>query len=259
MQRLGKNVGRYHGESIDISKILAEVEILSTNSGWTKSIHGDKESFELAVYFRQGLHARRTVYISAGIHGDEPSGPCAIMQLLAENRWPEEINIWLCPCLNPTGFPLNTRENAAGIDLNRDYRHLHTEEVKTHVSWLGQIPNFDLALCLHEDWEAHGFYVYEVNPENKPSLAPAIISAVNEVSPIDHSETIDNWPAREGVIRPGIPPEQREQWPESLYLVTHKTYLAYTLETPSDFPLALRQRAHVTAVNAALAEFVRLN
>ena len=32
------------------------------------------------------------------------------------------LDVWLCPCLNPTGFPLNRRENGKGLDLNRQYR-----------------------------------------------------------------------------------------------------------------------------------------
>ena len=64
---------------------------------------------------------------------------------------PIDAALWLCPCLNPTGFPLNRRENAEGIDLNRDYRHLQSAEVRAHIDWLGRQPFFDLTLCLHED------------------------------------------------------------------------------------------------------------
>ncbi len=99
------------------------------------------------------------VYISTGIHGDEPAGPLAALQLLQEDCWPKDAALWMCPCLNPTGFPLNRRENAQGIDLNRDYRHLETAEVQAHTSWLQRQPAFDLTLCLHEDWESRGFYI----------------------------------------------------------------------------------------------------
>ena len=59
----------------------------------------------------------------AGIHGDEPAGPLAALRLLQENNWPPNAEIFLLPCLNPVGFTLNKRENADGIDLNRDYRN----------------------------------------------------------------------------------------------------------------------------------------
>ena len=259
MQRLGKNQGRYNGESIDIEAVVRDVKSAALRHDWQLENYSLSSKYELCALYRPGAKARKTVYISTGIHGDEPSGPIAVRELIHENRWPEELNIWLCPCLNPTGFPLNTRENSHGIDLNRDYRHLYTEEVRTHVSWLKQKPAFDLALCLHEDWEAFGFYVYELNPDNLPSLAEAIIHRVKDICPIDPSEAIDTWPAKAGIIRPETPPEQREQWPEALYLITNKTRQSYTLETPSDFDLALRAKAHVTAVRAALDEFARIS
>jgi hypothetical protein len=154
--------------------------------------------------------------------------------------------------LNPSGLALNRRENFQGIDLNRDYRHPQSEEVRAHVKWLEQQPRFDIAVCLHEDWESKGFYVYEVNPDQRPSLAGRIVEAVEKVCPIDCAPLIDNWPAEKGVIRPNPNPAERPQWPEALYLITHKTRLSNTMEAPSDFPLPVRVTALVTAVRTVL-------
>jgi protein MpaA len=161
--------------------------------------------------------------------------------------------VYLCPCLNPTGFALNKRENANGIDLNRDYLHLQSPEVRAHVAWLEQQPAFDLALCLHEDWESHGFYVYELNPDQRPSLAEAIVAGAAQVCPIDPSAVIEGRAARAGIIRPNLDPRSRPQWPEAFWLLTHKTRLSYTLEAPSDFSLQTRVNALVNGVQAALA------
>jgi protein MpaA len=173
--------------------------------------------------------------------------------LLQDDQWPDELTFWLCPCLNPTGFPLNKRENAHGADLNRDYRHLRTDEIRAHISWLNQRPPFDLTLCLHEDWEAHGFYLYELNPDRQPSLAEDIIRRVAEVCPIDPSPEIESRPAQNGIIRPNLDPASRPEWPEAFFLIQHKTRLSYTLEAPSDFPLITRVAALVAAVRAALS------
>ena len=146
------------------------------------------------------------IYISAGIHGDEPAGPLAALQLIQENRWPENAEIILLPCLNPIGFTLNRRENADGIDLNRDYRNPKSAEARAHIAWLERQPRFDLYLCLHEDWESHGFYLYEQNPDGKISLAEKMIEAVKKVCPVDLSENIEGRPAHGGIIRPVINP-----------------------------------------------------
>ena len=71
--------------------------------------------------------------------------------------------------------------------------------------------------------------------------------------PIDRSETIEGWPAQNGIIRPSIDARTRTQWPEAFFLITHKTRLSYTLEAPSDFPLATRVAALVAGVNTALS------
>ena len=254
VRRFGKNAGGYFGENIDISKILEEQRQFAHAHGWQIETFGGSSGVELLALRRYAPRARQRVYISTGIHGDEPAGPLAIRDLLKENAWPDQIEIWLCPCLNPTGFPQNTRASAAGVDLNRDYKHLRSAEVQAHVAWLEKQPSFEVCLCLHEDWEAHGFYVYELNPDNRPSLAEKMVEAVRSVCPIDHSTIIDGRDAKDGIIRPILDPVLRPEWPEAFYLITQKTRLSYTLEAPSDFPLAVRIAALVEAVKAALRQ-----
>ena len=250
---LGKNIGGYKGECIDIQSVLEEIQASAFRHQWKRDSFCLMPGVELIAYRRAVPNPRRRLYLSTGIHGDEPAGPLAIRELLREDHWPKEIEVWLCPCLNLTGFPLNTRENARGIDLNRDYRHLSSEEIRTHVAWLQQQPNFDLAVSLHEDWESKGFYLYELNPDNRPSFAELIVQAVSEVCPIDTSSNIEGWVAKDGVIRPDKPPNERPQWPETIYLInSNKTRQSYTLEAPSDFPIPVRVRALETAVKTVL-------
>jgi murein peptide amidase A len=256
VQRLGRNQGRYHGEMIDIDHVRREAHHLALEHGWQTDTFLDSGKSTLRAYRRPHPGAQKNLYLSTGIHGDEPSGPLAVLRLLEENHWPD-ANLWLVPCINPTGFDLNTRENAAGIDLNRDYRHLYTPEVSAHVAWLKKQPNFDLALLLHEDWEANGFYVYELNPLNLPSAAEPMVEAARVLCPIETSELVDNWPCKDGIIRPAVPPQDRPQWAEALYLIVNKTARSYTLETPSDFPLALRVETHVRAARRALELFAQ--
>jgi murein peptide amidase A len=254
MERLGKNHGRYHGETIDIDRLQRDVHEAALVRGWEGETFLKEADFELRGYRRLRRGAARNVYISTGIHGDEPSGPLALLQLIEEDSWPE-VNLWAVPCVNPTGFWLNTRENANGVDLNRDYRHSKTAEVRGHIDWLNKQPAFDLTLILHEDWESNGFYVYELNPGERRSLAEEIVEAVRAVCPIETAELVDNWECRAGIIRPQVNPIERPQWAEAVWLSVNKTAQGYTLETPSDFPLEARVRAHVTAVHGALQSF----
>lgn len=254
--RLGKNINRYCGETIDIRACLARIADAGIRFGWKKEVFFTCEGFELFALTRPGSGGdyRRKTYLSTGIHGDEPAGPLAVMELLEENAWPETVDLWLCPCLNPIGFTLNCRENGKGLDLNRAYRNSMAEEILAHIAWLDRQPKFDLCLLLHEDWEAHGFYLYEQNPDDRSSCADVIIRAVEKVCPVDRSESIEGRPAAGGIIRPNIDLQSRPDWPEAFYVITHKTRLSYTLEAPSDFNLLVRVNALKAAVRAALAE-----
>jgi predicted deacylase len=252
---LRKNHGGYRGETIEIGALVERCAPAAKNWGWVLE--------DLDVGFRmpvRTLRRRRSgnasrLYVSAGAHGDEPAGPLTVLGLLEEDSWPSNTDLWLCPCLNPSGFPLNRRENAAGIDLNRDYRHFRSPETRAHTQWLARQPDFHCAVCLHEDWEASGFYLYELNLEGRPSHAEAMVRAVAAVCPIESAEVIGGRRARGGIIRPEYHPRQRPQWPEAFYLAQHKTRHSYTLEAPSDYPLEVRTRA-LRAAMGKLCELI---
>src|SRR4051812_34663143 len=106
MQRLGKNIGKYFGEGIDVQRVIAELETAADEHGWKSEAFLQTDASKLLGLTRKTGNPTRRVYISTGIHGDEPAGPLAVLQLLQENRWPAHTEVWLCPCLNPTGFLL---------------------------------------------------------------------------------------------------------------------------------------------------------
>lgn len=252
MQKLGQNVGGYRGETIDITAVLNDIEEAARRAGWLFEPIPVTPRFELHTWRRQPSRTSTRLYISAGIHGDEPAGPLVARQLMCEDKWPSDVEIWLCPCLNPTGFPLNRRESADGFDLNRQYLHLEAAETRAHIEWLKRQPRFDLTLCLHEDWESHGFYLYELNPDERPSHAAEIIQRVSKVCPIDPSAEIEGRAASGGIIRPNVDPLSRPHWPEAFWLLQNKTRHSYTLEGPSDFALPTRVAALATAVRTVL-------
>ncbi len=210
------------------------------------------ESLEIVAISKVLKRAKHRIYISAGIHGDEPAGPLALLALLERNSWPKRTSLYIFPCLNPTGFQNATRENNASRDLNRDYLHLETPEIRAHTEWLASQPEFDLTLCLHEDWEAKGFYLYEARLNHHKSLAENIIKRVSNVFPIDKSKRIDGYPAKGGIIRSLCDHESFTHWPEAIYLCQKKNSLNYTIETSSAFPLEKRVKAIIEAVNQAV-------
>lgn len=221
-------------------------------SGFEVEHYGEAAGCPLLALTKRTPGPRPRLYLSAGIHGDEPAPPLALLEMLEAGVFDHRAGWFLCPLLNPAGFLQSSRENAAGLDLNRDYLDSRSEEIRAHVRWLRRQPNFDLTLAVHEDWEAKGYYLYEQNPQNRPSLAEPMLAAAASACPIDPSPEIDGREAVHGIIRPVGDPLLREKWPESIYLRVHHTTLAYTIESPSAFALPVRIAAHRAALETAL-------
>jgi protein MpaA len=234
-------------------EFIARFEAASGRAGFRPEQFGEVEGVPLVAFTHRTPGPRPRIYLSAGIHGDEPAPPLALLELLERGVFDARAVWFLCPLLNPLGFLRRTRENPAGVDLNRDYKSRLSAEIRAHTRWLEKQPPLDLAICLHEDWEAHGFYVYELNPTGQPSLAHAMLGAVAPVCPIETASVIDGRPIAEtGIIRPVADPALRELWPESIYLQAQHGRLGYTIETPSALPLRQRRAALVAAVTCAV-------
>ncbi|NWK56352.1 M14 family metallocarboxypeptidase [Verrucomicrobiaceae bacterium N1E253] len=200
---------------------------------------------------------RPWVYISAGVHGDEPAGPMAMLALLKEGVFDERANWLMCPFVNPLGLAAGTRENASGIDLNRDYLERSSEEVQAHAAWLESKPVPDLFVSLHEDWESSGFYLYEINVAGVTSGAHAILDAASSEIPPEPEPVIDDHEVREpGWIDHSPKADLPKHWPEAIFLAERGAGVSYTLETPSSLDLIRRIRCHQLAAGQALDGFL---
>lgn len=65
-------------------------------------------------------HARRKVLVVGCIHGNECAG-LAIVSALRHTPVPKGVQLWLVPEMNPDGTAADTRQNAHGVDLNRNF------------------------------------------------------------------------------------------------------------------------------------------
>jgi murein peptide amidase A len=69
---------------------------------------------------RRGDGSGRRVLIIGVIHGDEQAG-LQIVSLLGELAVPAGVDLFLVDAMNPDGVANNTRGNAHGVDLNRNF------------------------------------------------------------------------------------------------------------------------------------------
>lgn len=218
-----------------------------------------KNDYELPVLIRAAAEVgdrAPTIYLSAGVHGDEPAGPLALLEMLRRRELRTDVNWALIPVVNPTGLAERQRENADGVDLNRDYGPTpRSEETRAHLRWL-EGRRFDLAICLHEDFETDGAYLYELLAPTLPSQARQILDAMRPFTGIETRPQIDGMPNENGLMRPPAASRarDREDLPEAIRLHFDHAPACYTTETPSRQNIVQRidaQRAAIEALTRA--------
>ncbi len=211
------------------------------------------------------------VSISAGVHGDEPAAPWALLAIVRDGLLDDRFGYRLWPCTNPSGYVLGTRANAEGDDINRGYsRGGTTPEAKAIVT-ANRDRRFALTLDLHEDYEADGFYCYEPVVGGTAPLGGAIVTAIDEAGlPVQELETTFDlgYPVEaehlrgleRGRVLPNVEAERKyfTGLPFSLYALRRATRRALTIESPRSLPWNDRIATHRVAVTAALATAGRL-
>jgi murein peptide amidase A len=192
------------------------------------------------------------LYATAGIHGDE-AGTTEGLLLWAERYLPaiskprgkakKTLPFFLAPCLNPWGLVNNRREAADGTDLNRVFdRDSHPPVGALKKVLAGR--RFDLALTLHEDYDANGLYLYETSERRRDDLGETLLAAARASGfPIDTRGTVET----RRFTKPGLVRMRRRTalakidiYPEAIWLYLNHTRQALTIETPSEFSLIAR-------------------
>jgi murein peptide amidase A len=72
------------------------------------------------VAYERGDSAMPATLVVGVIHGTEPAGLAAIRRL-RHVPLPSGVHLWLVPTVNPDGLAAGTRQNAHGVDLNRNW------------------------------------------------------------------------------------------------------------------------------------------
>jgi hypothetical protein len=214
---------------------------------------------------------RPTIFISGGVHGDEPAGVYAAIDFLEDiaPRYRREFNFTVLPCANPSGFELNTLRSISGANLNRLFGTDSSEpEIRAIEEWLtDESHRFLVTFDLHEtvpEYEGEGFtpqdnpracYLYETARNGETRIGKQLIDALPQ------SVEVCRWPKvyldvnSEGVISYpeacGNPVYAQETTFEA-YLMRHNTNHAFTTETPTGWPLEKRIQIQLCWLETAL-------
>jgi len=205
------------------------------------------------------------VTLSAGVHGDEPAGPWALLSIVRDGLLDPGFAYRVWACTNPSGYERSTRANAEGDDINRSFNAGGTTPEARAIITSNRDRKFALAIDLHEDFESEGFYCYEPLVDGSAPFGSAIVRALDDeglpVQQLDdafelgyppeahHLRSLERGrvlpdPVAERAFFPGTP--------YSLHMLRRSTRRALTLETPRALPWATRIAMHRVAVVVAL-------
>jgi murein peptide amidase A len=209
-----------------------------------------------------GDAATPAIALAAGVHGDEPAGPWALLEFVESGALDPHYSYRIWPCTNPTGYDARTRENVDGVDINRTFGRGGSAPESRAIVTANRDHKFVLSIDLHEDCDARGFYCYEYGGAR---IGHAIVDALDRAQfsidplettfelagPLDdaHCERergrIEADPLREGTLLGGLS--------YSLAIARHAARHALTFETPSKQAWETRLAMHRLALRAAVA------
>ena len=216
------------------------------------------DGFDLFYLETPRLTGTPGLYLSAGIHGDEPAAPEALLQWAEKNAARlARLPLLIFPCLNPWGLRNNVRTDSQGRDLNRMF-HLDTHPVVAAVRKITQPHRFQIALPMHEDYDAQGVYLYEVQ-RGRRGFGDDLLQGAEKFLPRDPRRKIDDSPAKRGLIRRRISPAKfaKMGYPEAIWLHLFHSEHTFTFETPSEAALELRVRAHMAVLDECVRRIAR--
>jgi murein peptide amidase A len=226
----------------------------------------DDRSLMLVEY---GPAGAPVAHLTAGVHGDEPAGPWALLSSVEAGLLDTRFAYRIWPCTNPSGYRAGTRVNADGKDVNRSFSEAASTTESRAIMAENRKRRFTVAMDLHEDFEADGFYCYEPVVEGRAPLSEAILEAIElagfPLQSLDHLfdlgyprdprkadrlRTLERGrvlvnAAAETRLFPGLP--------LSLYLLRSSVKRYVTAETPRCRSWEDRITMHRVAVATALA------
>ena len=219
------------------------------------------------IYMLQCGEGDKSVFLSAGMHGDEPAGVEALIRFLEGSgdtgegikKWYDKYQFTIIPCINPAGIEKGTRENIKGVDLNRKFGGRAGKDTPEEVMIVQRAvegKRFDLYIDFHEDIEGEGFYLYEILHKGGICIGEKIIAEMSTKYTIDLRDRIDGFHNCGGVICPQKEekkfPIRRKDLPLPLYLYMKGTRYCITMESPTIFPWENRVAMHIKALEIAL-------
>lgn len=216
-------------------------------------------------------HDLKDVFISAGVHGEEPAGVFTLLRFLENDihDFLDDYRFLIFLCVNPFGFEHSYRFNAKGIDVNRQFKSdTGCYEAAKVIQVLTRFARkFTCTIDLHEtdpNWSDEGFtaadnprtfYMWETASDKSIRIGDQVVKEVKKIVPVC------DWPKIYGDTNHGgviwYPegcgnPVYAQGTTLDAYLNANYTPQSFTLETPCEWDLDKRVAVNLLAVRTIL-------
>lgn len=199
------------------------------------------------------VKSKNVICFSAGIHGNEISGPLAVLDFLNQYRASKnDPKIIIFPVANPVGFNDNTYFVRDGQNLNRNFgkKKIAGENHLLYTATMNEPISFFASF--HEDDELAGAYMHGYFDEkNPPDIYLSLLNTLSKICPLYQKNRIHNYKAKNGLVPNPSPDGSFEDQ-------MHQDGVKYSicLEIPDRLPIGKRIEANTTIMKAIL-EFIK--
>lgn len=242
--------------SHDVEHVLRRWTALARQVGWSLETIVEQGGYPVvAVSSGPVGESAPSLYLSAGIHGDEPAGVLGLLGWVEENVGTlDGMDVVIFPCLNPWGVAQNCRLDDMGRDLNRSFADAGASPIREWRQFV-EGRRFDVAAMLHEDYDAQGSYLYELTRRGCRD-GDRLLARVDPVMP-RHVGLADGRSLKNGIMRRtrGIREiaEKIDGVAEAIHLYIEHARVSLTFETPSEFSLFRRVEAQMRFLDGVVA------
>jgi protein MpaA len=103
-----------------VLRLALVVFVAAAAAGAQPVVVGHSVKDRAIVAYQRGDRSAPVALVVGVIHGSESAG-LAVIRRLRTMPLPPSVHLWLVPTANPDGLAAGTRQNAHGVDLNRNW------------------------------------------------------------------------------------------------------------------------------------------